>query len=95
MLPLSCIEPSPPMIAVSNESKNANGGEFGDVGPLRSPLLARKVAGLGGGNGRGRPSIAVGNVGGAGVRRCGLVDRSTAGRGRDLLRYGPEVSNSC
>ena len=28
MLPVSCIEPSPPTIAVSTESKNANGGEF-------------------------------------------------------------------
>ncbi len=30
MFPVSCIEPSPPIIAVSTESKNVHGGEFGD-----------------------------------------------------------------
>lgn len=92
-MPVSCIEPSSPIIAVSAESKNEDGG---DLGALRGPLLVRSVGGLGGGGGRGRRVGERGPVlGGAGLVCCGFVVPSTKRRFDELLRYGPEPSNIC
>lgn len=108
VLPVSCIEPSPPTIAVSTESKNVDGGDFGDWGAFRGPLLVRSNVGglggglggslgggLGGGSGRGRPGLCIregGSSVGGGCLCCCGLVVSPTGDS-DTLIYGVEDIN--